>query len=80
VRDDSQQSGRSIRDLRIRRETGAVIVALRKADGSFDTTPSPDVRFASGDFLIAIGTESETTKIFWVPLHRTTTRMKSSGR
>src|SRR5262249_58684573 len=30
---------KTIRELRIGRETGALIVALRKPDGSFDTTP-----------------------------------------
>jgi len=59
VRADSAQAGRSIRELRIRKETGAVIVALRKLDGTFDTTPNPDVRFEVGDVLIAIGTEPE---------------------
>jgi voltage-gated potassium channel len=59
VRSDSAQAGSSIRDLRIRKTTGAVIVALRKPDGHFDTTPSPDRRFEVGDVLIAIGTEPE---------------------
>lgn len=54
-----EQAGKSIRDLRVRKETGAVIVALRKPDGTFDTTPNPDVQFEVGDVLIAIGTEPE---------------------
>jgi voltage-gated potassium channel len=59
VRRESARAGQSIRDMRIRKETGAVVVAVRKADGSFDTTPSPDSRFEEGDVLIAIGTEPE---------------------
>jgi voltage-gated potassium channel len=59
VRPESQQAGRTIRELRIRATTGAVIVALRSPDGGFDTTPSPDRRFVAGDVLIAIGTEPE---------------------
>ena len=59
VRADCPHAGRTIRDLRVRKETGAVIVALRKPDGRFDTTPSPDVRFEVGDVLIAIGTAPE---------------------
>ena len=59
VRADSEQAGKSIRELRIRRTTGAVIVALRSPDGGFDTTPSPDRAFEAGDVLIAIGTEPE---------------------
>jgi len=53
------QAGRTIRELRVRSTTGAVIVALRKRDGSFDTTPNPDSPLDVGDVLIAIGTEPE---------------------
>ena len=53
------QGGRSIRDLDIRRQTGALIVALRKRDGSFDTTPTPEAVLDVGDVLIAAGTEEE---------------------
>ena len=53
------QSGKSIRELRIRHATGAVIVALRKRDGSFDTTPSPDEVLDVGDVLIAAGSSDE---------------------
>jgi voltage-gated potassium channel len=56
---ECEQAGNSIRELRIRSTTGAVVVALRKPDGSFDTTPNPDVRIEIGDVLIAIGTEPE---------------------
>jgi voltage-gated potassium channel len=53
------QAGRTIRDARIRHETGALVVALRKRDGTFDTTPDPDVALEVGDVLIAVGTERE---------------------
>ena len=53
------QSGRTIRDLRVRAETGALIVALRKRDGTFDTTPDPDAVLENGDVMIAMGTEPE---------------------
>jgi voltage-gated potassium channel len=53
------QAGRTIRDTRVRHETGALIVALRKADGTFDTTPNPDAELNLGDVLIAVGTEQE---------------------
>jgi voltage-gated potassium channel len=53
------QAGRTIRDTRVRHETGALIVALRKANGSFDTTPDPDATLDIGDVLIAVGTEQE---------------------
>jgi voltage-gated potassium channel len=59
VKPSCERAGRSIRDLRIRQATGAVIVAVRKADGSFDTTPAPDVRLDAGDVMIAVGTPGE---------------------
>ncbi len=42
-----ENAGKTIRELRIGRETGALIVALRKPDGSFDTTPSADASSTS---------------------------------
>jgi voltage-gated potassium channel len=59
VRDTSTAAGRTIRDLRIRHETGALIVALRRADGTFDTTPEPDTPIAVGDVLIGVGSPDE---------------------
>jgi voltage-gated potassium channel len=59
VGSSSGQVGRTIRDLRIRRETGAVVIAIRRVDGSFETTPSPDAALADGDVLIAVGTARE---------------------
>jgi voltage-gated potassium channel len=53
------QVGRTIRDLRVRAETGALIVGLRRRDGGYDTTPSPDTRLEDGDVLIVVGTEEE---------------------
>jgi voltage-gated potassium channel len=57
------QGGRSIRDLEIRKETGALVVALRKRDGTFDTTPTPEAVLDVGDVLIAAGTDDELRKL-----------------
>jgi voltage-gated potassium channel len=59
VTDYSGQGGKSIRDMDIRKSTGALIVALRKRDGTFDTTPTPEAVVDVGDVLIAAGTEEE---------------------
>jgi voltage-gated potassium channel len=52
-------AGSSIRELRVRDRTGAMIVALRKRDGTFDTTPTPDALLDAGDVLIGVGTDEE---------------------
>ena len=63
VTETCEQAGRSIRDLRIREVTGAMIVALRKRDGTFDTTPSPDAVLDVGDVMIAAGTPDELRRL-----------------
>lgn len=55
----SAPAGRTIRDLRLRRETGALVIAVRRRDGSFDATPSPDAVLDIGDVIIAVGTDGE---------------------
>jgi voltage-gated potassium channel len=53
------EAGRTIRELAIRRTTGAVVIAVRKTGGRFEITPDPDERIEVGDVVIAIGTEPE---------------------
>ena len=64
-----ERAGKTIRELRVRDETGAIIVALRKRDGTFDTTPSPDELIEAGDVLIGVGTLEEIRKLedFFAP-------------
>jgi voltage-gated potassium channel len=57
------QAGKTIRDIRVRHETGAIIVALRKQDGSFDTTPEPDVAIEPGDVIVGVGTTEELQRL-----------------
>lgn len=56
-------AGRTIRDLRVRHETGAIIVALRKRDGTFDTTPEPDASLEPGDVIVGVGTSDELQRL-----------------
>jgi voltage-gated potassium channel len=63
VRRTCPAAGRTIRDLRIRHETGAIVVALRKLDGTFDTTPEPEVVLEPGDVLIGVGSPEELRRL-----------------
>jgi voltage-gated potassium channel len=56
-------AGRTIRDLRVRDSTGAMVVAIRKEDGTFDATPSPDALFEPGDIVIGVGTADELRRL-----------------
>jgi len=63
VRETCAAAGRTIRELRIRHETGAIVIALRKPDGSFDTTPEPDTPIEVGDVLIGVGSPDEISAL-----------------
>ena len=56
-------AGRTIRELRVRDSTGAMVVAIRKQDGTFDATPSPDALFEPGDVVIGVGTADELRRL-----------------
>jgi voltage-gated potassium channel len=51
--------GRSIAEARIRAETGAYILAVRRADGEVNTNPDPGTVLREGDRIVAIGTEEQ---------------------
>ncbi len=51
--------GKSIVDLQIRKQTGAIVLAVRKPGGKFDTNPDPETTLAESDVLITVGTPAE---------------------
>jgi voltage-gated potassium channel len=55
----SPLAGQSLRETHIRDSTGALVLALRDRDGSFQTNPTPETVLAAGQILIAIGTEAQ---------------------
>lgn len=63
VSGNCEPCGHSIGELRIRQKTGALVIALRKADGSFNPTPDADALLEEGDVLIGVGTTDEMAKL-----------------
>jgi voltage-gated potassium channel len=63
VSPECDNAGRTIREMRVRHDTGAVIVALRKRDGTFDTTPEPDALIEPGDVIVGVGTTEELRRL-----------------
>jgi voltage-gated potassium channel len=51
--------GQSLRSARLRDRTGALVLAIRRPDGTFVTNPSPEHTIESGDVLIGIGTADQ---------------------
>lgn len=54
----SRLVGRTIRDLEVRRRTGASVIAIAR-ESSHVPNPSPDETFAAGDTIIVIGREEQ---------------------
>ncbi len=52
----SPLAGRTLGDVHLRRDSGALVLAVRHTDGSFESNPRPEVVLEAGTTLIAIGT------------------------
>jgi voltage-gated potassium channel len=59
VDEGSPVAGQTLRDSHVRDRTGALVLALRHPDGTFQTNPTPEVEIRSGHIIIAIGTQAE---------------------
>jgi len=52
-------AGRTLRDAHIRDLTGALVLAMRDAEGRFRSNPTPETEIRPGEVLIAIGTPDQ---------------------
>ncbi len=59
VLEGSPVAGQSLRDAHLRDRTGALVLAMRDAQGDFRTNPPPDTPIHPGEVLIAIGTAGQ---------------------
>jgi voltage-gated potassium channel len=59
----SPLAGRTIRDAHIRDTTGALVLALRSADGAFLPNPDPSTTVEAGHILIVVGTAEQTAAL-----------------
>jgi voltage-gated potassium channel len=48
-------AGKTLGEMQVRRETGVIVLAIRKADGQMFFNPEADAEIAGGDHLIAMG-------------------------
>ena len=55
----SAATGRTIEEIR----AGALIVGVRRTDGSFQPQPPPDARLREGDILMAMGTPESLVRV-----------------
>jgi voltage-gated potassium channel len=60
---DSPFAGVALRDAHLRHRTGAIVLALRHADGTFESNPGGEVALAAGTTVIAIGTSDQLSAL-----------------
>jgi voltage-gated potassium channel len=63
VPERSSLAGVTLRDADLRKQTGVLILALRRHDGSFTTNPDPDMVVEPHHILIAVGTDDDITRL-----------------
>jgi voltage-gated potassium channel len=56
-------AGKSLRDAHIRDRTGALVLAIRRSDGSFLTNPDPETPIEPQVVLITVGTREQQTAL-----------------
>ncbi len=59
----SPLANHTIGELQIREKTGAMVLAIRTSEGTFDTPPSAQDRIHAGDTLIVLGTRDKVTHL-----------------
>lgn len=78
IKEDSKIAGHTIKELQLRAETGATIIAIQRDENIYHN-PSPDFLFKSGDVMLLIGKSKdlnraieylESDRFFIVKYHR----------
>ena len=60
---DSGIADHAIGELKIGEKTGAIILAIRNGEGTFDTTPAADDRIFVGDTLVVLGSREQVDRL-----------------
>lgn len=55
--------GQTLRDAKLRSRTGALVLAIRRADGNLIGGPTADTELRSGDVLICMGTAEQLRQL-----------------
>lgn len=59
----SPLTGKSLRESHLHERTGALVVAIKRADGQTLYSPKPDIQLAEGDTLIVVGPSGVSVRL-----------------
>jgi voltage-gated potassium channel len=63
VGERSEFAARTLAELRVRKQLGVIVLAIRKADGQMLFNPPAEAEIAGGDFLVVMGESSSLQKL-----------------
>ncbi|MFH1387562.1 MAG: NAD-binding protein [bacterium] len=63
VKGNSKSNGKTLSESQVRQKTGAHVVAIRKADGSFNYQPAAESKIENGDVLVAVGSPKQLNSL-----------------
>jgi len=63
VAEGSSVAGKTLMDSQIRQKAGAMVLAVRHKDQSFEFNPAPDYRIQTGDSLVVLGTKGQCSML-----------------
>jgi voltage-gated potassium channel len=63
IPDNSPLINKTISEAEIRHKSGALVLAIRRADGTFDLQPDSSSPIAKGDTFVVIGTQEQAVEL-----------------
>ena len=63
IRDRSPLKGKTLRESTLRQKTGAMVIAIKRADGETLFNPDPDAVLSVNDTLILVGTAGVSSRL-----------------
>jgi voltage-gated potassium channel len=63
IPDNSPLINKTISEAEIRHQSGALVLAIRRADGSFDLQPDSSSPIEKGDTFVVIGTQEQAVEL-----------------
>jgi voltage-gated potassium channel len=63
IEESCKYRGRALSEMQISRDTGVIVLAVRRANGDMSFNPPPESKLAAGDHLIAMGQPESLRKL-----------------
>ena len=63
IREEAALVGKTLRELDLRNQVGALVLAVTSQEGSISLNPDPDLRFRAGSIVVGFGTQEQLDRL-----------------